>query len=91
MPGVVEQHPQVERERVLEVGDQPAELRLDVHQVAGAQGIEAPERAQGVNVHGVHVVQVILVVRGDSPELGHQCPEHAERVHLVQHRSPPGR
>lgn len=90
LPGVVEEHPEEERERVLKVGDQAPELGLDVHQVAGAQRIEPPERAQGVNVHGVHVVQVVLVVRGDAPELGHQHSQHPEGVHLVEDRASPG-
>ena len=90
LAGVVEEHPEEERERVLEVRDQPAELGLDVHQVAGAQRIEAPERAQGVNVHRVHVVQVVLVVRGDASELGHQRSQHSEGVHLIEDRASPG-
>jgi hypothetical protein len=91
LPGVVEQHPQVEGQRILEVGDHPRELRLDVHQVPGAQRVQPPERPEGVNVHRVHVVQVVLVVRGDPPELGHQRPQHPEGVHLVQHRPAPRR
>jgi len=85
LAGIMEQHAQVERQWILELDEHPPQLRLDVHQVPGAQRIQPSQRPERVNVDRVHVVQVALVVRGDPPELGDQRPEHPERVHLVQH------
>jgi hypothetical protein len=90
LPGVVQEHPQAQRERVRQVRHAPPQRRLHIHQIAGPQRVEPPQRAQGVNVDGVHVVQVALVVGGDAPELGNQRPQHTQGMHLVEHCAPTG-
>ena len=91
LAGVVEQHPQVERERVGEILQLARELGLRVGEVSGPQRVEPLHREQRVNVDGVHMVEVVLVVRGHPPELGHHRPEHAGLVQLEQLLAPGAR
>ena len=47
---------------------------------------QQPDRADGVLIDGVVVVHVVLHLRDDPAEVGHEAPEHPGLVHPAQHR-----
>ena len=85
---VVQEHPQVEGRRVVDLVEQPPQA--DQRGVAAAGHlVQRVHRAQRVLVHGVAVEHVVLDQVGDAGELRYQAAEHARLVQRAQRRSHP--
>ena len=51
----------------------------------GENAVEFPDCAQGVHVGRIPMIVLVLDEAGESVELGHEAPEHAELVHPGEH------
>ncbi len=82
---VVQQRREQQHLAAVDAGHQPGGQREVRPQLAAAEGVQPVDRGHRVNVHRVHVIDVVLDARCHRGELGDEGEHEAEVVEVGEH------
>ena len=83
---VVKQQRQIEYPARLHLGDRRGGHRVVVRQFALFDAVQDADGADGVLVHRIDMVHVVLHLGDDAPEIGNETPEDAGLVQALERR-----